>query len=235
MPSNNKASINKTKYTTISSNGNAGVPWGSLDEEIFDPTPEKRETVTYLPSTYISDYYIDTFEQFLKQIIENRVNEINCKKTDTVEDLFKKLNRRIAKCKKFREGGEELAEKLVNNYVVVSAYNQKVEERDEVTCCEDEETVPYLDNIVYRNREFPERLNLGYIYRIVLDIRDKSYFHVYFKPVIHTDTNGQNANLLEEEIMVVSFEQLSTTFKTITKDEYERKVKELFIKDIEKS
>lgn len=234
MPSN-KASINKTKYT-ISNNGNsnAGVPWGRLDEEIFDPTPEKRETITYLPSTCISDYYIDTFEQFLKQVIENRVKEINCKNTDTVEDLFKKLNRRIAKCKKFREGGEELAEKLVNNYVVVSA-NLKVEERDEVTRCEDEDAVPYLDDIVYRNREFPEHLNLGYIYRIVLDIRDKSYFHVYFKPVIHTDTNGKNANLLEEEIMVVSFEQLSTTFKTITKDEYERKVKELFIKDIEKS
>lgn len=233
MPSN-KASINKTKYT-ISSNGNS-ITWGGCgsDEELFDPMTEKRETVTYLPSTCISDYYIDTFEQFLIYVIEDKVKEINCKKTDTVEDLFKKLNRRIAKCKKFREGGEELAEKLVNNYVVVSDYNSKVGECDNIDY-EGEEDVPYLDDMIRKDRGNPKPLNLGYIYRIVLDIRDKSYFHVYFKPVIHTDTNGQNANLLEEEIMAVSFEQLSTTFKTITKDEYERKVKELFIKNIEKS
>jgi len=181
----------------------------------------------------INDGQVLLFHDFLKRLIEHKglckdeLGEI--KGSDTVETLYKRLNYRIAQCRKFKEEALKLTKELVNNYIIISEYKGKV--GTELEECE-YEYENELDYKIYKDIDAPKQICIGYIYRIVLDIRRQSFFHIYLKPIIYTDTEGRSANLQEEEIRDVSFEEISTSYKIITKDEYERKIKELFIKDI---
>lgn len=145
---------------------------------------------------------------------------------------IKKLNYRIAQCKKYKENALNITENLINNYVIISKYEGDYKDCDKELLDYEEEPIPNLNHEINKSITFPEQVCFGYIYRIVLDIRRESFFHVYFKPIIYTDMLGRSANLREDEIRSVSFEEISTAYKIITKEEYERKIKELFIKDI---
>ncbi len=202
------------------------------EEKSMEETNE--DSYTLLPSCGFSDRLIEkSIHTFLEKLIRGQITELNYKKTDTVEDIFKKLNRRIARCRNFKEESLELSKNLVNNYVIIRKSKNKSSSADFLDDIEESNLDCELNESVRKSLKVSEDISLGYIYRVVLDIRNESSFHVYLRPSIYTDTLGRSANLMEEEIRTVSFEELSTLYKIITKDEYERKVKELFIKDIE--
>jgi len=238
MPSNTNKSIagiagnlSKSSYMTPANS----LPWGpSIDcgSTGCDIEDAKMESYNLLPSSGYSDDTILTVYDFLEKLVRGFVKELDYKKTDCAEDIFKKLNIRIAKCKKYKEESLELSEKFVNNFVLISKRKEKYDEDIQGLFCEGD-SLPneQLEIEAHKSIKQPENICLGYIYRIVLDIRNESYFHVYLRPLIYTDTCGKCANLIEEEIRNVSFEDLSTSFKILTKDEYEEKIKELFIKN----
>lgn len=232
MPNNNSKLKNSSYNKVVSNNiSSGGVPW---DVECDEQGPKREETYTYLPSTNITDNQVVKFHDFLENLVKRKVfcSEFDINGSDTIETLYKKLNYRIAQCKKYKEDALNLTKELMNNYVIISRYERKYKDEDELVECEEIGPTPYLHYEVNKSITFPEQVCIGYIYRIVLDIRRESFFHVYFRPMIYTDTLGRSANLREDEIRDVSFEELSTVYKIITKDEYERKIKELFIKDI---
>lgn len=212
-------------------------PWDNLGEKEELGQIFRDDSDLILPNiSNINDGQVLLFHDFLERLIEHKglckdeLGEI--KGSDTVETLYKRLNYRIAQCRKFKEEALKLTKELVNNYIIISDYRNKLEPHIYDICDVTYEVSEELDVEVRKNITNPEQICIGYIYRIVLDIRRQSFFHVYFKPIIYTDTEGRFANLQEEEIRNVSFEEISTSYKIITKDEYERKIKELFIKDI---
>ena len=236
MPNNGTTKSNYNKV--VSNNISAGVPWSDpVGPSSVNGNPDwSEDNFTYLPSTNINDFLALKLHDFLENIVKNGnifcKDELGVNSSDTIETLYKKLNYRIAQCKKYKEDALNITEKLINNYVIISRYEGNYKDCDELLECEEIGPTPDLHDEVNKSMTFPEQFCIGYIYRIVLDIRRESFFHVYFKPIIYTDVLGRSANLREDEIRDVSFEELSTAYKIITRDEYERKIKELFVKDI---
>lgn len=207
-------------------------PWDNSGEKEELGQIFRDDSDLILPNiSNINDGQVLFFHDFLERLIEHKglcKDELgDIKGSDTIETLYKRLNYRIAQCRKFKEEALKLTKELVNNYIIISRYKDEVRTELDDIRKKDIHFKVYNDIV-----DTSEQICIGYIYRIVLDIRRQSFFHIYFNPIIYTDTKGRSANLQEEEIRNVSFEEISTSYKIITKDEYERKIKELFIKDI---
>jgi len=222
MPNKNNNKYNLTNNNNITNTNNTQCYCS--DEEAEEIVPKTEGSNNILPSSGFSDRDVLIFYDFLKKL-EKRgggIDELNCQKTDNIGDILEKLNKRIIKCKKYEKDGIELSKKLVNNYVIINEKNCLDYDDD---LCEQH----CLDTEVRKFKGLAKIISIGYIYRILLDINSKSFFHVYLRPLIRTDTLGTYAQLSEEIIINATFEELSTLYQIITKEEYERRIRKLFI------
>jgi hypothetical protein len=183
---------------------------------------------TYLPRYHkYNDEFIEIVHNFLWDLVDNNIQDSNlyCKKTDTIENLFLNLNKRISECKNIKKDALELSKNLTNNYIISSVIPHYLGEGVGVPFSE---VGGDLDKNLKESLPIQKTCPaiLGYIYKIVLDIRDESCFHVYFKPIIYTYTNSVKVTIKEEEILVIHFEDL-LKYRIITKEDYEKRLTEL--------